>query len=124
ARVPEDPAEDVAEIAEVDVGVVDVRSAARAGAAAAASVRRAVAVVLLPLLLVGEDVVRRLHLLEALLRGLVAGIRVGMVLACELPVRLLDFVLRGVLLHSERVVKRAHSATITRAGRTTRSPSL
>ena len=98
----------------------------------AAAVRRAEAVVVLPLLLVGEDVVRGLHLLEALLRGLVAGVRVGVVLARELAVRLLDLVLRSALLDAERVVQGAQisllsyeaAATITRAGRTTRSPSL
>ena len=76
------------------------------GPGRAAAVRRAEAVVRLPLLGVGEDVVRRLHLLEALLGGLVALVRVRVVLARELPVRLLDLVGRGALLDAERVVER------------------
>src|SRR5207244_4162436 len=86
------------EVAEVDVGP--------AGAWRAAAVGRAEAVVRLPLLRVGEDVVRRLHLLEALLGGLVARVRVRVVLARELAVRLLDLFGRGALLHAERVVER------------------
>ena len=54
----------------------------------------------------------------------VARIAVRVVLACELPIRLLDLVLRGVLRHTKRLVEsRAHSATITRAGRNTLSPN-
>src|SRR5581483_11365464 len=70
------------------------------------TVRGAEAVVRLPLLLVGEDVVRRLHLLEALLGGRVARIGVGVVLARELAVGLLDLVGRRSLLHAEDVVER------------------
>ena len=92
ADVAEDPAEDVAEVAEVEVAEVDVRAA---GARRRPRRCRAERSYCLALLLVGEDVVRSLHLLEALLRGLVAGVRVGVVLARELAVRLLDLVLRG-----------------------------
>src|SRR5262249_633245 len=63
AAVAEDVPEDVAEVPEI--AEVDV-DAAGARPRSAAPVRRAVAVVCLPLLCVGEDVVRRLHLLEAL----------------------------------------------------------
>ena len=120
AAAAEHPAEDVADVAEVEVAEVDVRAAGRAGP----PVLRAEAVVLLALLRIGEHVVRALHLLEALLRLLVARVRVRMMLAREPAVRLLDLVVGGALLHAERVVRVRHSATITRAGRTTRSPSL
>jgi hypothetical protein len=44
-------------------------------------------------------------------------------LAGELAIGLLDLVGRGVLGDAERVVQVRHSATITRAGRSTLSPS-
>src|SRR5262249_15291023 len=99
----EDVAEDVAEVTEI--AEVDV-DAARPRTGSAAAVRRAEAVVGLPLFGVGQDVVRRLHLLEALLGGLVALVGVRVVLARELPVGLLDLVRRGALVHTERVVRR------------------
>src|SRR5712692_2081079 len=86
-------------------------------------VRRAVRVVGLALLGVGEDVVGGLDLLEALLGGLVVGVGVRVVLAGELAVRLLDLVLRGVLRDAKGLVQRRHSATITLAGRRTWSPN-
>src|SRR5262249_62233127 len=91
AEVREQAAEDVAQVAEVP----DVEALAEGEAAVRPRppVLRAEAVVLLPLLRVGEDVVGALDLLEALLRGGVARIRVRVVLARELAVRLLDLVL-------------------------------
>ena len=62
------------------------------------------AVVLLALLGVAEDVVRLGDLLEALLGLLVAGVLVGVVLARELAVRLLDLVGRGLALDAEHLV--------------------
>jgi hypothetical protein len=50
------------------------------------------AVVLLPLFRVGEDRVRLVDLLEPILRGLVAGVPVGVVLKGELAERLLEVV--------------------------------
>src|SRR5207253_1835344 len=128
-QIPEQVAE-IAEVAEVDV------EPAGSARTADASVRRSEAVVLLPLLGIGEDVVRRLDLLELLLGSRVAGVLVRVVLARELAVRLADLVLRGALLHAQGVVQGGHqsssssggaggaAATTTRAGRTTRSPSL
>src|SRR6266404_831010 len=99
----EDAAEQVADVeaAEVEVAEVDVRSARGTGP----PVLRAVAVVLLALLLIGKHVVGRLHFLEALLGLLVARVPVGMMLTRELPVRLLDLVLRRVLRNAEAVVE-------------------
>src|SRR4029077_1791601 len=79
----EQPAEDVAEI---EVAEVERRAARRT---AEPAVRRPDGVVLLALLRVGEHVVRRLHLLEALL---IAWVPVGVHLADELAVRLLQLV--------------------------------
>ena len=61
-------------------------------------------VVLAALLRVAEHLVRLVDGLEACLGGLVAGVDVGMKLARELPVRLLDFLVGGVLGHAERRV--------------------
>ncbi len=108
----EEPAE---EIAEVEVLKLRSPKALRTRPA----VRRAEGVVGLPLLGIREDVVGALDLLEA---GLVAAARVGMTLARELAVGLLDLVGRGVLGDAESVVRIAHSLTITRVGRRTRSP--
>ncbi len=118
-------AEDAAEeVGEVEVGELRAACAAAPEAGAAhPPVRRAEGVVLLSLLGVGEHVVGALDLLEA---RLVTAARVGMMLARELAVGLLDLVGRGVLGDAERVVRgssSAYSATITRAGRSTLSPS-
>ena len=85
----EQPAEQVAEVAEL--AEVE-RDALAARAEAHTAVRRAVVVVGLALLRVGEDVVGGLQLLEALLRLLVARVLVRVVLPGELAVRLLDLV--------------------------------
>ena len=73
-----DPAELAEEIREVDVLLQTGprRSATRPG--------RAEGVVLLPLLGVGERLVRRLHLLEALLRPASSGLRSGWYLRASL----------------------------------------
>ena len=85
-------------------------------------------VVLLALLGVGQDRVRLLHLLEALLGLLVARVLVRVVLARELAVGLLDLVGRGLLVDAERpvwILHRGHQAdTTTRAGRSTLPFSL
>jgi hypothetical protein len=52
---------------------------------------RAQLVVLLPLVRIAQDFVRLVDLLELALRRLVARINVRVILARELPVRLLDF---------------------------------
>ena len=82
------------------------------------------AVVVLALVGVAEDVVRLRDLLEALLGLRVARVLVGVVLARELAVRLLDLVRRRLAVDAEHlvVVLRRHPcppqlATITRAGR-------
>ena len=79
--------------------------ARRAAAAAAAEAGEAAAgVVLTALLGVGERVVGLLDLLEALLGRVVARVRVGMVLAREPAVGLLDLLLGGPAPDSERLV--------------------
>src|SRR5262245_5092519 len=68
-------------------------------------------VVLLALLLIGEDVVRLLDLLEVLLGLFVIRVAIRMPLAGELPVGLLDLVLRGALLDAQdlvEVARRSH----------------
>src|SRR4051812_20854300 len=156
----EQPAEHVTETAATggaaeQVTEVERLPAARGAGAAgraepagpAGAEQRARLVVLLAAGGVGEDVVGLGDLLEPLL-GLdpvgAVGVRVGVVLPGQLPVRLLDLVRLGVLGHAERLVvvllqevPAAHlgvplsasrvrdysgSATATRAGRTTRSP--
>ena len=65
----------------------------------------AVAVVLVARLRVGEHLVGSVDLLEARLRGLVAGVHVGVVLAREAQIRLADLLRGGVALHAERRVQ-------------------
>ena len=65
----------------------------------------AVAVVPLPLLLVGEDLVRLGRFLELLLGLVVARVVVRVVLQGQLPVGFLDVVGRGVAADSEHFVK-------------------
>ncbi len=97
----EDPAEQVAEIAEL--AEVERERTARPELGTAA--RGAPGVVLLALLRVGEDVVGGLHLLEHLLRLFVTRVLVRVVLPGELAVGLLDLVLRGALLEAEHLVQ-------------------
>src|SRR5439155_11830765 len=104
AAAAEAPAEDVAEIAEIPE-VEPLGREVEAPARPAAAVRRAEGVVLLALLGVGEDVVSRLHFLEALLGRLVARIRVRVVLPGELAVGLLDLVLARGFRDAERLVE-------------------
>src|SRR5436190_10830226 len=122
AASAEDAAEQVAEIPEipqVEVLEVDV-----APAEAAASVRGAEGVVLLPLLGIREQVVRALNLLEPLLGGRVAGVAVRVVRARELAVGLLDLLGARVLRDAEDLVRvtglRRHCGLL----RPPRSPAL
>jgi hypothetical protein len=62
-------------------------------------------VVHLSLLGIGQDLERGAHLLELLLGGLVAGVHVRVVLARQLPVRLLDLVLARAARDAEQLVK-------------------
>ena len=103
-----------------------------AAAPPAAALRERVepaAVVLLALVGVAEDVVGGLDLLEALLGLGVVRVAVGVVLADELAVRLLDLVGRRLLVDAQDLVEvlggidRSYAATTTRAGRITDSPS-
>jgi len=127
---PEAPAaaEEVAE-EPTQVAEVEVARDVPASRVAAPTVGRAERVVLLALLGVREHVVGCLDLLEALLGGGVAGVAVGMVLAGELAVRLLDRVRGSVLRNAECGVQLLHyssvfaAETTTLAGRSTRSPS-
>src|SRR5207247_7058466 len=113
------PAEQIAEVADVEAGEVEVGVAATR---ARTAVQRTEAVVLLALVGVREHVVRGLHFLEALLRRRVAGVSVGVVLARELPVRLLDLVLRGALGDSQRVVEGlSHRTCVARRSRPARA---
>ena len=95
AALAEEPAEQVAEVAEVEVEVL--------GAALRAV--RAERVVLLALLGILEDLVRGLHFLEARLGLRVARVLVRVVLARELAVRLLDVVRARRLRDAEDVVE-------------------
>jgi hypothetical protein len=61
-------------------------------------------IVILPFLLIGENVVRLLDLFESLLRLLVALVDVGVVLTNEFAVRLFDFIGAGRLRDSENFV--------------------
>ena len=122
-------AEDAAELPE-QVGEVDVLvgEAARPGTTRPGAARAvgAEGVELLALLGVGEQVVGALDLLEPLLGRGVTLVGVGMVLARELAIGLLDLVVGRRPRHAEDVVRAAghgYSATITRAGRSTASPS-
>ena len=121
-------AEQVGEVAEIDV-LGSGRRPDRTRPAARGRCR-AEAVVRLALLGVREDVVGGLDVLEPLLRGRVVRIAVGMELAGELPVRLLELVVGRRLRDAEDGVGVAGrhsallgpSATTTRAGRSTASP--
>ena len=67
-----------------------------------------------------EHLVRLADLLEALLRRGVAGVAVGVVLARELAVRLLDLVGARALRHAQRLVVRRHSLVLAVGGRAAR----
>src|SRR5207302_1557102 len=102
ATAAEQPAGQVAEVAEL---AEIERHALPAGAEADTAVRRAVLVVRLALLRVGEDVVGGLQLLEPLLGLLVALVRVRVVLPGELPIRLLDLLRRRALGYAQDLVE-------------------
>src|SRR5690242_3878948 len=116
---PEQVAEEVAEpanVLEVDRLARAVRARATgveaeaaattepAGAADAGRDHLTNVVVLLALRGVAEHVVGARHLLEALLRGRVPGVRVGVVLLRELAIGARDVLLGRVLRHAEDVV--------------------
>jgi hypothetical protein len=103
----EDPAEQVAEIAEIVDGEITAAEVeiARIGPGCPSPVRRSERVVLLALLRIGERVVRVLDFLELLFRRVVAGILVRVELRRELAVGLLDLGRGGAFLHPERVVQ-------------------
>src|SRR5581483_11447900 len=105
------PAEQVGQVAEVDVLDANVLEAAEGPGAGAADASGAEAVVLLALLRVGEQVVRRLDVLEPLLRLLVAGVAVRVVLARKLAIRLLDLVVGRRPRDAERGVRILHRPT-------------
>jgi hypothetical protein len=115
------PADDVGE----DVAEAAEAAPERAGVEAAGAAEDPAGVVGLALLGVGQDRVRLLHLLEALLGRLVARVAVGVVLARELAVGLLDLLVGGLLVDAERRVGISHGRrhryadTTTRAGRST-----
>src|SRR5581483_4725446 len=110
---PSAPGEDAEQVAEVpesgevaEVLEADPAAAHPAGepGAEARGGHLAHLVVLLALVLVADDVVRGRDLLEALLRGLVAGVRVRVIALRELAIGLLDLGLRGVLGHAQDLV--------------------
>ena len=109
ARAPaapaEHPAEDVAEVAEVELLEAH---AARSGPAPPGKPRAPASPYVSYAFRfsgVREHVVRALHLLEALLGAVVAGVAIRVVLARELAVRLLDVVVGRVLRHAEHLVR-------------------
>src|SRR5437879_4038155 len=57
-----------------------------------------------PLLRIAQDVVRFLHVLEAVLGGFIPGIQVRVILAGELPVSLPKFFVGGAFGNSQRFV--------------------
>ena len=122
AGVAEQVGEDVAEAAAEAAG--GSAGAERAGIEAAAE-DPAAGVVRLALLRVGQDRVRLLHLLEALLGVRVVLVAIRVVLPSELAVRLLDLLVGGLLVDAERLVRivdgghRLYPETTTRAGRST-----
>src|SRR5947209_6257039 len=100
ARAPEQVGQDVAK----GRGVESAAAKPAAGERPAGERPRA-AVVLLALLGVAEHVVGLGDLLEARLRLLIAGVAIGVVLARELAVGLLDLIGRGLLVHPQGGVK-------------------
>ena len=112
APAAEDVAEQVAEAAravaeqvtDVEARAVGRRTAGEATAEPTAAVEVADLVVLLPLLLVADDVVRLGDGLELLVLGGVARVRVGVVGARELAVGLLDVGLGRLLVHTQHGV--------------------
>src|SRR5205807_6626183 len=95
-----DEVEDVAQPAGEGTGV----EPSEAPRAARGRERARAPVVLAALLRIAEHVVGLLHALEALLGLVVAGVAVRVVLARQLPVRLLDLVLGRVLRDPQRLV--------------------
>src|SRR5579872_3908442 len=107
-------------VGEIEPAETHVRAAAPAGSASARrTVLRIVAdlVVHLLLLWIAQDVVGFLDLLETILRGFVAGIEIGMMLARKLTVSLADIVRGGVPFHPESFVKIHFYIAYNAAGR-------
>ena len=125
AAATEHVAEDVAEATgATHVADVEPEAPSRATASTHAGHRAQPTnlVVLGALRVVAEHVVRRRHLLEALLRGGVAGVLVGVELARELPVRLGDVLRRGVVSDAEDLVVVLLVPFALRGHRAPRSP--
>src|SRR5690606_33153011 len=102
AGAAEQATEDVAEVAQVlEPEAAGPCAGAPAGETCAHGPEAADLVVLLALLGVADHVVGGRDLLEALLGGLVARVGVGVVLARELPVGVLDLLLGGGLADPE-----------------------
>src|SRR3954469_14831744 len=108
AAPPEERTEDVADVG----GETATRAAEAAGGAEAGE--GAARVVLAPLLRVGQNVIGLLDLLEALLGSSVPGVAIGMVLADELAVGLLDVLCRGLAVDAEDLVEVARSHGLLR----------
>ena len=100
----EEAAEDIAEVAEVEPA--RAVSAATGGACAVIRVnaRKAELVVARLLVWVAQNLVRLVDLLELLLGFLVAGVHVGVILACELFVCFFDLFFRSALGNAEHLV--------------------
>jgi hypothetical protein len=126
--------EEVSEPSDIEAEVLEAHAAAASRAEPdAAGGHLPDPVVLLAAVPIAQDVVGRGHVLEPFLGPLVAGVGVGMELLRQLPVRLLDLGLGGVLGHTENGVivllepcpVDAHRrATFTPAGRMIRPLSV
>jgi len=80
------------EAAEIHSGVGALGAATRRGRGRAVFGIEAVLIVHLALFGIAQDVVRFLHVLEAIFGGFIPGVEIGMVFAGEFPVRLAHFV--------------------------------
>ena len=104
AKAPaEEAAEDIAEVAEVEPARA-VSAATGACAVIRVNARKAELVVARLLVWVAQNLVRLVDLLELLLGFLVAGVHVGMILACELFVCFFDLFFRSALGNAEHLV--------------------
>ena len=99
----EEAAEDIAEVAEVEPARA-VSAATGACAVIRVNARKAELVVARLLVWVAQNLVRLVDLLELLLGFLVAGVHVGMILACELFVCFFDLFFRSALGNAEHLV--------------------
>ena len=99
----EKAAEDIAQIAEVEAACT-VSAAACTGPVVRVHAGKAELVVARLLVWVAQNLVRLVDLLELLLGFLVAGVHVGMILACELFVCFFDLFFRSALGNAEHLV--------------------